>query len=218
MSGTAADDGDHRGDTTAGGGAPDGDEDGTGTANRRIDLEEYKIASAEARYRDRMLFTSFYLSLVALAVLLQVALGLFDQQRYRAIAVVSVVAATGFAILLWWSYATTRVRNKAWGRRTDIEDGVGRVELNHYLSSDTRYDFAENELVDSDGTLGRSSSDLVLGFAAAATLGWIGTAGGSVGVLLFGADAGVDAFVGYFFGSTLAVVFLSWVVHVGLSS
>jgi len=114
--------------------------------NDRIALEEYKIAGSEARYRDKMLFTSFYLSLVALAVLLQIVLGLFGDQQLLSVIVVSIVAAAGFVNLLWWSSATKQARNKAWGRREELEEKLSSIELNRYLAGDTMYDFANSDL------------------------------------------------------------------------
>lgn len=86
-----------------------------------LDFEQYKIAGSEARYRDQMLFTTFYLSLVALAVLLQVVIGLYKNKQFAATMVVSTIAAIGFGNLLWWSYSTKQARNRAWGFRKKLK-------------------------------------------------------------------------------------------------
>ncbi len=127
-----------------------------------------------------MLFTSFYLSLVALAILLQIVLGLFDEQQLFSVIVVSIVSAAGFANLLWWSYATKQARNKAWGRRRELEKNLNSFKLNEYLAGNKVYDFADEDVKESNSIIGKSSSDLVIGFAAVATLGWVGTAAGTI--------------------------------------
>ena len=180
---------DQQHDNNSGGGSADGNGDSSEKpiANFRTEIEEYKIASAEARYRDRMLFTSFYLSLVALAVLLQIVLNLFNNNQHFAVVVVSLVSAVGFTNLLWWSSATKRARNKAWGRRKELEQGdkvegkseLNEFKINEYLANNKSYDFTDSSLKHSNSIIGRSSSDLVIGFALIATLGWIGTIGGT---------------------------------------
>lgn len=148
---------------------------------------EYKIAGAEARYRDQMLFTSFYLSLVALAVLLRVVLGLYNDDQFAAALIVALVATFGFTSLLWWSFATKRARNRAWGRRGEIEDRhLPGVKLNDYVAENAKYNFKNNQLENSNRIIGRSSSDFVVAFAGITTLGWVGMVGSTATILVLG--------------------------------
>jgi len=158
-----------------------------------LDFEQYKIAGSEARYRDQMLFTTFYLSLVALAVILQVVIRLFGDEQFTAVMVVSLVAAIGFGNLLWWSYSTKQARNRAWGFRKQVEEKFSTsdeiktdegLRLNHVIGNYDIYDFKQDEFKNKNQVLGSSSSDLVILFAVLSTVGWILTAGGTAAVSL----------------------------------
>jgi hypothetical protein len=186
-----------------------------------LDFQQYKIAGAEARYRDQMLFTTFYLSLVALAVLLQVVIGLYRNGQILFVMVVSAIAATGFGNLLWWSYSTKQARNRAYGFRSKIEEKFGDdddeqgLRLNSRIGSGDKFDFIKNRYRNSDFILGNSSSDLVIAFAVITTAGWIVITGGTVAILL--SDNASENTLGLFIAGGALVFYAVLVVFILLN-
>lgn len=90
-------------------------------------LTDYEVASADARYRDRLIGFSYYLALVVGGLLLNgtvTVLGgssLADPGTYALLAGIGAISAVNFALLLAFTDSVRAGRDSAWARRDEIE-------------------------------------------------------------------------------------------------
>lgn len=93
-------------------------------------LVDYQTASEDARYRDRLITQTFYLTFVVGGLLLNGSITLLFQSsvepeaRYFVLAVISFVGVVSFTILLVFVESFQKSRESAWARRGEIESYV----------------------------------------------------------------------------------------------
>ena len=93
-------------------------------------LTDYQTASEEARYRDRLITQTFYLTFVVGGLLLNGAITVFSDLpvtssgRYLALASVCGLGAVSFFLLLVFADSFRHSRDSAWARRDEIESYV----------------------------------------------------------------------------------------------
>lgn len=115
----------------------EGDSESSGNSrSRELAIMEYKESSEDARYRDQLLFTSFYLSLIFLGISGGVVIDIFQQTLNPVLLfAVSTFALVAFFILFSWSYSVKAARNKAWSRRREIEENELELFLNQRITN-----------------------------------------------------------------------------------
>ncbi|MFC7098611.1 hypothetical protein [Halobaculum marinum] len=133
-------------------------------------LRDHESAGEDARYRDRMVHTGFYLSLIFSGVLLNTGLTLHRTGQLLALSAVAAFGSLSFYVLWVWTDSFMGARNAAWNRRRQIEYEVDR----HYpgllkAHSDvfSRIQFTEADEFEHAGRVGRqgrSSSTLTTTF------------------------------------------------------
>lgn len=105
------------------------------SGTRAEKLAEYEAASEEARYRDRLLFSSYYLALIFLGVLVQLAFGAYDDGNFTLLTVLSLFGGYSFLLLAGWSYFLRHARNAAWDRRGRLESDLS-IRLNERITTE----------------------------------------------------------------------------------
>jgi len=89
-------------------------------------LRDHESAGNDARYRDRLIHTGFYLSLIFAGVLVDTGIGLWLDGHYAMLALVALFGASSYYVLYVWTQSFLGARNAAWNRRRQIENEVGR--------------------------------------------------------------------------------------------
>ncbi len=87
----------------------------------RLLFRDHESAGEDARYRDRMVHTGFYLSLIFSGVILNTGIELLDQDRFFALSIVAGFGSISFYVLWVWTESFLGARDAAWNRRRQIE-------------------------------------------------------------------------------------------------
>lgn len=104
-------------------------------AKRDCLLADYREAGEDARYRDRLLYNSYYLAIVLLVFVIQ-ALATLIANGLRIIASI-VLFGSGllYLFLTAWAVGVKRSRDNAWERRENIEEKFGDdLRTNEYAA------------------------------------------------------------------------------------
>lgn len=90
--------------------------------DRECLLTDYREAGEDARYRDRLLYNSYYLAIILLVFVVQ-TLATLIANGLRGIATI-VLFGSGllYLFLIAWAVGVRRSRNNAWKRRENIEN------------------------------------------------------------------------------------------------
>jgi hypothetical protein len=144
-------------------------------------LRDHESAGNDARYRDRLVHTGFYLSLIFAGVLVDTGIRLWLDGHYALLTLVALFGASSYYVLYVWTESFLGARNAAWSRRRQIENEVarwypgllkGHSDVFDRLSYDGQRERFEHAGRSSVGKL--SSSSLTIGYIktliAAATL------------------------------------------------
>lgn len=95
--------------------------------NIELLLHDHAQSSEDARYRDRLIMQAFYISLVALAALIDALVRIWDKIEFCL-----AVSFIGFAIFFIFSASVKSIkgsRDAAWRRRGDIEKEPQLIDL-----------------------------------------------------------------------------------------
>lgn len=84
-------------------------------------LRDHESVGEDARYRDQLIHTGFYLSLIFAGILLDTGVRLLGQERFLLLSAVSAFGALAYYILWIWTESFTGARNATWDRRRQIE-------------------------------------------------------------------------------------------------
>lgn len=166
-----------------------GDDELTETELRLL-LRDHESVGEDARYRDRLLHTGFYLSLIFAGILLDTGVRLLGQERFLLLSGVAGFGAIAYYILWVWTKSFFGARNAAWNRRRQIEYELasqypghlkGHVDVFNRLTFTDDHEFEHR---DRSGQEAQSGGDLTqflikLEFSSAAVISglafWYGT-------------------------------------------
>jgi hypothetical protein len=101
--------------------------------NREL-LHDHSEAGEEARYRDRLLYNSYYLSVIVLFLIAQAALTLVVNGRAGLLWVVFLSGGFVYLLLTSWAVKVRESRNSAWRRRRRIEEELTSVQINAFAA------------------------------------------------------------------------------------
>lgn len=157
----------------------------------RLLLRDHESVGNDARYRDRLIHTGFYLSLIFAGILLDTGVRLLAQERFLLLSTVAGFGAIAYYVLWVWTESFTGARNAAWNRRRQIEyelDTVYSGHLKGHVDLFNRLTFTDDNEFEHGGRSGKedqSGGDLThflikLEFSSAAVIScfafWYGTA------------------------------------------
>lgn len=93
-------------------------------------LADYEAAAEDARYRDRFLHYTYYLSLVILSFTVSAGWAAYSEFQHQIWPVIpfGIGGVFIFSILLFWAESFRGARNASWARRTEIESYLGYIE------------------------------------------------------------------------------------------
>lgn len=165
-------------------------EDDLSDTELRLLLRDHESAGTDARYRDRLIHTGFYLSLIFAGILLDTGVRLLGQERFLLLSAVAGFGAVAYYVLWVWTESFTGARNAAWNRRRQIEYELNAAYPGHlkgHVDVFDRLTFTDGDGFEHAGRSGReeqSAGDLTqflikFEFSSAAVISclafWYGT-------------------------------------------
>lgn len=109
------------------------DEDDDGRKPRAEQLfHDHEQASEEARYRDRLLYNTYYLATIVLFLVGQSALTVITNNRTDLLPIVLFSGSIIYFLLTAWATGVRESRNNAWARREKIESLFRNLRTNEY--------------------------------------------------------------------------------------
>lgn len=95
-------------------------------------LADYREASEDARYRDRLLYNSYYLAIILLVFLAQLVVTVAVNGHRLFVAGTLFGGGVLYLLLTAWAVGVRKSRNNAWARREKIEEKIGQLQTNQY--------------------------------------------------------------------------------------
>lgn len=97
-------------------------------------LHDHEQASEDARYRDRLLYNSYYLATVVFLLLTQSVFTLITNDMSIFLPIIFLSGGFIYSLLTAWAIGVRRSRDNAWERRGNIEDKIQQLHTNSYSS------------------------------------------------------------------------------------
>jgi len=111
---------------------------------------DYQEASEDARYRDRLLYSSYYLAIILLVFIIQLTVTVIT--HFHMIFAASVLFGGGvlYLLLTAWAIGVKESRNASWKRRKEIEKTVEHLNANSYADVGDTYKQTISKELDTD--------------------------------------------------------------------
>jgi hypothetical protein len=97
-------------------------------------FHDYEQANEEARYRDRLIYNSYYLSVIVFFFISQSILTAIVNDEYFLLPIIFFSGSFIYILLTGWALSVIDSRNSAWSRLNDIEEQIDSLESNQYTS------------------------------------------------------------------------------------
>jgi|GEM_PF-5955211 len=97
-------------------------------------LADYEAAGEDARYRDRLLYNSYYLAIIVLVFLAQLVATFLVNGASQFVPLVFFGGSVLYLFLTAWAIGVRRSRNNAWARREEIETERQDLKTNRYAA------------------------------------------------------------------------------------
>lgn len=99
-------------------------------------LHDHEQASEEARYRDRLIYNSYYLAVIVFFLLAQSTLTIVTSDRSDLLPIVFFSGGIIYLLLTAWALGVRDARNNAWQRKSEIESKFDDIQTNEYTKLD----------------------------------------------------------------------------------